>query len=104
MMMNYCLPYSSCDVSLENLVLDQLTIPLLIFFLILITCLLDVVLILREIMSWSLLGVKGLLRELNLLITRQEISPFNIYTIYRKVTRSKKNINKEILIDLTSNP
>ena len=55
-------------------------------------------------MSWSLLGVKGLLRELNLLITRQEIFPFNIYTICRKVTRSKKNINKEILIDLTSNP
>ena len=55
-------------------------------------------------MSWSLLGVKGLLRELNLLITRKEISPFNIYTICRKVTRSKKNINKEILIDLTSNP
>ena len=26
------LPYSSCDVSLENLVLDKLTIPLLIFF------------------------------------------------------------------------
>ena len=23
----YCLPYSSCDVSLENLVLDQLIIP-----------------------------------------------------------------------------
>ena len=33
----YCLPYSSCDVSLENLVLDQLTIPQLIFFFILIT-------------------------------------------------------------------
>ena len=38
----YCLPYTSCDVSLENLVLDQL-----------ITCLLDIVLILRgEILSW----------------------------------------------------
>ena len=23
----YCFPYSSCDVSLENLVLDQLIIP-----------------------------------------------------------------------------
>ena len=23
----YCLPYSSCDVSLENLVVDQLIIP-----------------------------------------------------------------------------
>ena len=42
----YCLPYSSCDVSLENLVLDQLLIPWLIFFFILITCLLDIVLML----------------------------------------------------------
>ena len=42
----YCLPYSFYDVSLENLVLDQFTIPLLIFFFILITCLLDIVIIL----------------------------------------------------------
>ena len=50
-----------CDVSLENLVLDQLIIPLLIFFYILITCLLDIELILEgEILSWSLMGVKGL--------------------------------------------
>ena len=57
----YYLPYSSCDVSLENLVLDQLIIPLLIFFFILITCLLDIVLMLcGEILSWSLKGVKGL--------------------------------------------
>ena len=41
----YCLPYSSCDVSFENLVLDQLIIPLSIFFFIFITCLLDIVLI-----------------------------------------------------------
>ena len=39
----YYLPYSSCNVSLENLVLDQLIIPLLIFFFILIICLLDIV-------------------------------------------------------------
>ena len=57
----YCLPYNFCDVSLENLVLDQLIIPLLIFFYILITCLLDIELILEgEILSWSLMGVKGL--------------------------------------------
>ena len=57
----YCLPYSFCDVSLEDLVLDQLIIPLLIFFYILITCLLDIELILEgEILSWSLMGVKGL--------------------------------------------
>ena len=42
----YCLPYSSCDVRSENLVLDQLMIPLMIFFFILITYLLDIVLIL----------------------------------------------------------
>ena len=42
----YCLPYSSHDVNSENLVLDQLTIAQLIFLFILITCLLDIVLIL----------------------------------------------------------
>ena len=42
----YYLPYNSYDVSSENLVLDQLIIPWLIFFSILITCLLDIVLIL----------------------------------------------------------
>ena len=42
----YCLPYGSHDVSSENLVLDQLIIPQLIFFFILITYLVDIVLIL----------------------------------------------------------
>ena len=42
----YCLPYNSYDVSLENLVLEQLIIPLLIFFFILMISLLDIVLIL----------------------------------------------------------
>ena len=42
----YCQPYNSYDVSSENLVLDQLIIPKLIFFFILITCLVDIVLIL----------------------------------------------------------
>ena len=42
----YCLPYSSGDVGLENLVLDQLIFPKFLFFFILITCLLDIVLIL----------------------------------------------------------
>ena len=58
----YCLPYGSCDVSLENLVLDQLIIPFLRLSFILITCLLDIVLtLLGEILSWSLVGVKGLI-------------------------------------------
>ena len=56
----YCLPYSSCDISFENLVLDQLITLQMIFFLVSITCLLDCVLIsLGEILSWSLMGVKG---------------------------------------------
>ena len=41
----YCLPYNLCDVSLENLELDQPIIPQLIFFLILVTCLLYIILI-----------------------------------------------------------
>ena len=44
----YCLPYSSCDISFENLVLDQLIILQMIFFLVFITCLLDSVLISLE--------------------------------------------------------
>ena len=39
----FCLPYNLCEVSLENLELDQPKIPKLIFFFILITCLLDIV-------------------------------------------------------------
>ena len=42
------------------MVLDQPKIPLLIFFFILITCLIDMVLILwGEILSWSLMEVQG---------------------------------------------
>ena len=58
---SYCQPYNSCNVSSENLVLDQLIIPKLIFFFILITYLVDVILILwGEILSCSLMGIKGL--------------------------------------------
>ena len=54
--------YSSSNVSLENLVLDEFVITKLIFFFILITCLFDIVLILLgEILSWSLMGVNGLI-------------------------------------------
>ena len=42
----YCQPYNSYNTSSENLVLDQLIIPKLIFFFILITYLVDIVLIL----------------------------------------------------------
>ena len=42
--------------------MDQLIIPKLIFFFILITYLIDIVLILwGEILPWSLMGVKGLI-------------------------------------------
>ena len=58
----YCQPYNSYSFSSENLVLDQLIIPKLIFFFILIIYLVDIVLILwGEILSWSLMGVKGLI-------------------------------------------
>ena len=57
----YCPPYNSYNISSESLLLDQLIIPKLIFFFILITYLVDIVLILSgEILSWSLMGVKGL--------------------------------------------
>ena len=54
---HYRLQYNSYNISLENLVLDQLIIPWLIFLLI--TTVLDFVLmLLGEILSWSLMGVK----------------------------------------------
>ena len=42
----YCLPYHSYYVCSENMVMDQLIMPSSTFFFILITCLLDIVLIL----------------------------------------------------------
>ena len=42
----YCQSYNTYDFSAEILVLDQLIIPLLIFLFILVTCVLDIVLIL----------------------------------------------------------
>ena len=60
----YCQPYSSYNVNSENLVLDQLIIPKLIYFFIHISYLLDSVLILYgEIVSWSLMEVKGLMND-----------------------------------------
>lgn len=49
----YCFPYNSTNFSLQSLVLDQLTLPYLIFFLIFITCLLDIVLIKSEVTHGS---------------------------------------------------
>ena len=57
----YCLSYNYYDVRSENLILDQLVIPWLLFFFILITFMLDIVLILLgEILSWSLMESSGL--------------------------------------------
>ena len=42
----YCQPHNSYNVSSKNLVLDQLIIPKLVVFFILIACLVDIVLIL----------------------------------------------------------
>ena len=56
----YCQPYNSYF-STENLVFDQLIIPKLMVFFVLITYVVDIVLVLLgEILSWSLMGVKGL--------------------------------------------
>ena len=53
-----CQPYNSYNVSSENLVLDQLIIPNMIFFSILITYIVDIALILLgEILSWLLMGM-----------------------------------------------
>ena len=60
----YCQPYNSYNISLGNLVLDKLIIPKLIFFFILITYLDVIVFILfGEILSWSLMGVKRLIKN-----------------------------------------
>ena len=62
-------PYNSYNVGSDNLVLDQLIIPKLIFYFILITYLVDIVLtLLGEILSWSLMAVKELSNGLLMLV------------------------------------
>ena len=57
----YCLPYNSDLCQFGEFGLDQLIILKLILFFILITCLLDIVMIMQgEILFWSLMEVKGL--------------------------------------------
>ena len=57
----YCQPYNSY-VSSDNLALDQLLIPKFIFFFMVVTYLVDIVLILLgEIRPWSLMGVEWLI-------------------------------------------
>ena len=60
----YCQPYNSYNVSSQNFVLDQLIIPKLILFFIHITNLVDinVLILLEEILSWSLMRDKMLIK------------------------------------------
>ena len=60
----YCQPYNSYNVSSQNFVLDQLIIPKLILFFIHITNLVDinVLILLEEIFSWSLMGDNMLIK------------------------------------------
>ena len=60
----YCQPYNSYNVSSQNFVLDQLIIPKLILFFIHITNLVDinVLILLEEILSWSLMGDNMLIK------------------------------------------
>ena len=59
-----CQPYNSYNVSSQNFVLDQLIIPKLILFFIHITNLVDinVLILLEEILSWSLMGDNMLIK------------------------------------------
>ena len=103
----YCLSYNSYDASLENLTLDKLKIPLLIFLFILITCQLDVVLILRrDILSWLLLGVKEL-NKINQLYSRKKTMILAKFTqVYQwvgpdevEVTNNFQAINNCLFLD-----
>ena len=60
----YCQLYNSYNVSSQNFVLDQLIIPKLILFFIHITNLVDinVLILLEEILSWSLMGDNMLIK------------------------------------------
>ena len=60
----YCQPYNSYNISSQNFVLDQLIIPKLILFFIHITNLVDinVLILLEEIFSWSLMGDNMLIK------------------------------------------
>ena len=59
-----CQPYNSYNVSSQNFVLDQLIIPKLTLFFIHITNLVDinVLILLEEILSWSLMGDNMLIK------------------------------------------
>ena len=85
------LAYNSYNVSSENLVLDQLTIPKLIFFSILITYLVDIILILQgETLSWLLVEVKGAMLN--------ETNHFKTWVAFQKIRISVNSLRLVIFI------
>ena len=68
--------------------MNQLIIPSLIFFFILINCLLDIVMILEgEILSWSLMGVRGLT-----IMIYNDVLDIKVISKDMNILESKKNI------------
>ena len=84
----YCQPYNSYNVSSENVVLNQLIIPWLIIFFIHMTCLLDIAFILwGEILSWSFMGVKGLIQ-----VGQQITCVMFVHNIWLNSLKEKHNL------------
>ena len=74
--------YNSFGVSLENLFSYQMIIPWVIVFFILITWLLNIVLKLyKEVLFWSVMGVKGLKLEWNDLKNIKKVVNFQVINI-----------------------
>ena len=71
----YCQPYSSGDVGLENLLLDQLKFPSFLFFFDLITCLLDIAHCILYIGYWILDIVLSFLLLLNEIAKNMKFLP-----------------------------
>ena len=71
----YCQPYSSGDVGLENLLLDQLKFPSILFFFDLITCLLDIAYWILYIVYWILDIVLSFLLLLNEIAKNMKFLP-----------------------------
>ena len=83
--------------------LDQRIIPKLIFFFILITYLVDIVLILLgEILSRSLMGVKRLIRDTGLLRRRDAIKDADVPRESLSLVEMKQRCQFEYLISFLS--
>ena len=84
----YCLPYNSYDVNSENLALDQLKIPALTFFFILMTCLLDIILILEgDILSWPVMELRVNIQ------TRETINQSEVRRLLSTKLKPKIHVN-----------